>query len=99
VTLEIGGVPITVLDPGELYTFGPGVTSFSLTEISPLLDTADPGFATAFPTFLNFSGSATQLTMRGTTLAGAGVPAPATLSLLGAGLLLVSVFRFIRRGR
>jgi hypothetical protein len=79
VELVVGGSIIDILDPGEEFFFGPGVTTFSLIGISPLVDI---GHFPAFPTFLNFTGSATALTM--TALF---VPEPSTLLLLSVGLL------------
>lgn len=79
VELEVGGSIIAELLPGEDFFFGPGVTTFSLLGISPLADAGSPG---VFPTFLDFAGTATDLTMTS-----ALVPEPSTIVLLGAGLI------------
>jgi REJ domain. len=60
VDVVVGGAILATLNPGEHFLFAPGVTTFSLQGISPLVDTADP---TAFPTFLDFTGTPTSLTM------------------------------------
>jgi hypothetical protein len=51
---------------------------FSLLGIDPPVDIADP---TAFPTFLDWTGTATKLTM--TAILVRGVPEPSTLALFG----------------
>lgn len=81
VRLVIGGSIVDTLDPGEDFFFGPGVTSFSLQGISPFVDAANP---TVFPTFLDFTGTATSLTM---SASAAAVPEPGTLVLLSTGFV------------
>jgi len=64
-----------------------GITEFTIADISPLVDAADP---TAFPTFLDFTPGATSLTMKAGGGGGGGgtssVPAPLPL-LSGAAFL------------
>ena len=65
-----------------------GVTAFSLRDILPLVDAADP---TAFPTFLDFTSGAMGLTMKAREGAPASVPGP--LPALG----LSAAFAFSRK--
>jgi len=67
-----------------------GVKAFSLRDILPLVDAADP---TAFPTFLDFTSGAMGLTMRAREGAPASVPGP--LPALG----LSAAFAFSRKLR
>jgi len=74
-------------DGGESFLFAPGVTGFKITGISPLLDPESPGFATAFPLFLDFTNpDGTVMTW---TALSAPVPEPGewALMLLAAPLL------------
>ena len=64
------------------------VTDFSLRDISPLVDSADP---TAFPTFLDFTAGSTNLTMK----APISTSVPGPLPALG----LSAAFAFSRRLR
>jgi hypothetical protein len=82
VKVVVGGVVVDLLNPGEDFFFGPGVTSFSLEGISPFVDATDPQ---AFPTFLDFTGQAADLTM--TAIEIEAVPEPSTWLLLSTGLL------------
>lgn len=89
--IVVNGIEVECdFDGGEFYTFAPGVTTFSITGISPL-DAADPGFSTAFPTFLDWTGTPTTLLMTSievtsTPPTGGSVPLPGTLWLLSLGL-------------
>ena len=67
-----------------------GVKAFSLRDISPLVDAADP---TAFPTFLDFTPGSMDLRMRARDGAPASVPGP--LPALG----LSAAFAFSRKLR
>lgn len=60
-----------------------GITEFSITDISPLLDAADPK---AFPTFLDFTPGATSLTMK--AVAAPMYIAPGPLPMLGCAAAL-----------
>ncbi|MDO9167071.1 MAG: PEP-CTERM sorting domain-containing protein [Rhodoferax sp.] len=93
--IVIDGVVVASIAPGGSYFFDPldDVTTFDLVGILPLLDIAGPGFATAFPTFLDFTGGALSLTMTAILADGAPVPEPGTLLLFGAGLTFVMRLR------
>lgn len=104
----VDGIVVASILPGESYFFDPldDVTTFDLVGILPLLDIADAGFATAFPTFLDFTGGALSLTMTAIlhVPGGASVPEPGTLFLMGAGLagilrLRSGQWRLVRAGR
>jgi hypothetical protein len=92
VDVVVGGVVLDTLDPDEHFVFGPGVTTFSLQGISPLVDAADPR---AFPTFLDFTGTATTLTMA--ALTPTAIPEPSTWLLLATGC--VGFLVYYRRQR
>jgi hypothetical protein len=74
---------LDTLDPGEHFFFIPGVSTFSLQSISPLVDAANP---LAFPTFLNYVGAPTTLTMEAIT-APAAIPEPNTWLLFATGIV------------
>lgn len=96
IDVVVGGVVVDSLSTGETYLFGAGVSTFSLTGIDPLLDMADPGFATAFATFLDFTGSTTDVTMTAIPLAAVAVPEPAGWSIFlitGLGIMLLRIRR------
>ncbi len=92
IDLVIGGVVVaTLIGDGGGFDFlangFSGVQTFSLVGIDPLLDSAGPGFSTAFPTFLDFTGSPTALTMSGIEVA--TVPEPSALLILAVGLIVL----------
>ena len=72
------------LDAEEIFEFGPGIKAFSIIGITPPVDAEDPS---AFPTYLDFSGTPERLRMT------ALVPEPDVrlLSFLGASCLWVFV--------
>lgn len=79
--IVVDGVVVEAdLDAGESYFFASGVKAFAIVGILPPLDGSDPS---AFPTFLDFSGSPTRLTM--TALP--AVPEPVSAALFAVGLL------------
>lgn len=91
--LEVGGFS-AILAPLVEFRFADAglddVGSFRIRGLSPLLDLADPGIFTAFPTFLDFEGDG-PLTM--TAIEVAPVPVPAALPLLVSGIALVGLRR------
>lgn len=97
--IVIDGIVVASILPGESYFFDPlddplvHVTRFDLVGIFPFLDIAGPGFATAFPTFLDFTGDALSLTMTAILADSTSVPEPGTLLLFGAGLTFVMRLR------
>jgi hypothetical protein len=60
VQVVINNTTVATLNPGQPFFFPPGVTTFDLRGFTPQVDAANP---TAFPTFLNFIGPVTDLTM------------------------------------
>ena len=93
IVLDDMGNEIGSLTEGSMFDLtGFNLSQFSLVGIDPLLDKEDPGYSTAFPTFLDWSGVATSLTMVGIETS-ASVPAPNVLALVGIGLLGLVVRR------
>lgn len=97
-TISAGGSILGSIGPGGTFLFGPGVTTFTLSGISELLDTAAPGFATAFPAFLDWTGSASLLTIT-PTLVSDVVPEPSSWAMLIAGFGLTGAALRRRRLR
>ena len=97
-TISAGGSTLGVIGPGGTFMFGAGVTSFTLSGISELLDTAAPGFASAFPVFLDWTGSASLLTIT-PTLVPDVVPEPSSWAMLIAGFGLTGAVLRRRRLR
>lgn len=84
--------------PGEAFDLTPFSTSiFSLEGVGPpFIDLADP---TAFPTFLDWTGTATLLTITAIPVRAEAVPEPGTLSLLALGAAAAAVRRRTRQRR
>ncbi|MFQ5589007.1 MAG: PEP-CTERM sorting domain-containing protein [Nitrospiria bacterium] len=99
--LDDTGATIGTLAPGATFDLSSyGLTTFSLVGIDPLLDEADPGFSTAFPTFLDWTGTATTLHMDSIIAAAPvsdPVPEPGTIILLGTGLAGIAFYSRKRR--
>ena len=83
------------LDGGESYVFALGVQAFKIVGIDPDLDSADPGFGSAFPLLLNFNNEA-GATMTWTAIE-APIPEPSTYAMLLGGLGLIGVVARRRR--
>jgi len=92
--IYVADLLVGTIDPGESYFFGPGVSKFRLMFVNDdPLDTADPDFATMFPTFLDFTGSPDSLLMTSVLVASSDVPEPAAALLLAGGLLALGIVR------
>lgn len=77
----------------DTFSFDSGVTTFSLIGLDMLLDTQDPGFVTAFPVFIDFSGTATRLLQTAILVdlndpSAVSEPGTVAILLLGSMLLL-----------
>jgi hypothetical protein len=80
-----GSTLFTMLAPGGTYDFAGhlGLSSFSIRGIGPALDIAAPGFSSAFPAFLDWTGTATSLHMSAIlTTTPPEIPEPGTFGLL-----------------
>ncbi|MCU4674849.1 hypothetical protein N7931_04290 [Catenovulum sp. 2E275] len=96
VDVVVDGVVVATLNPGDTFDFSTlatAVSSFKLVGLDMLLDIADPDFATAFPVFLDWTGSASTLLMSA-IIASVGpvdVPEPQVLFLLAfAAFILIN---------
>ena len=92
----VDGISVGSILPGGLFTFGTGVSRFDLRGIAPYLDTASPGFSTAFPVLLDWTGTADLLTLT-PILISAAVPEPAAWAMMITGFGLVGAA--VRRRR
>lgn len=91
---------VATLDPGEFFDLSSfGISLFRLTGIDPLLDIEDPGLATAFPTFLDWDGDATTLSMTAITVPEPpdGIAGPPTALMVLTGLTVILARRRLRR--
>lgn len=104
VDVVVGGVVVGTLAPDGLFDLTPYSTSkFSLVGLDDpagVLDIASPGISTAFPVFLDFTGStaATTLSMIALEASVTGpinVPEPAPLVVMLSGLVLL----FLRKNK
>ncbi|MFT6992120.1 MAG: hypothetical protein ACJASL_004118 [Paraglaciecola sp.] len=95
VDVVVDGVVVGTLAPGGTFDLSPFATSaFSLVGLDMLLDIADPDLATAFPVFLDFTGSPTELFMAALEVATTvpeSVPEPAPLLLLFGAIAFLSL--------
>jgi hypothetical protein len=92
-TVSVGSTVLGQYSPGETLTFpGGGVSSFSLTGISPLVDAEDP---LAFPLGLAFVRSIVSFDM--IPLSQSSVPEPSSLALFTLGGIGLHVFGSNRR--
>lgn len=90
----VGGVEVdSDFDEGETFTFASGVGEFVITGF-PWLDQADPGYATAFPLFMNFESTVTGMTWTPTT----AVPEPQAYAMMVLGLAVTGWIARRRRG-
>lgn len=96
IDVMVDGVVVATLAPGGMFDFstlGMDISSFMLVGLDRLLDIEATDFAAAFPTFLDWTGTAERLLMNALTLddTGVAVPEPAVglLVLLGLGCTLV----------
>jgi hypothetical protein len=88
------GVIATLL-PGETFLFAPVMTPiFSLIGIDSLVDANDP---TSFPTFLDWTGAATALTM--TPIPRDAVPEPGVAAMIGVAITMALRRRATRARR
>ncbi|MCC6588382.1 MAG: hypothetical protein IT168_16940 [Bryobacterales bacterium] len=92
VDIEVDGSVIATLAPGSFFSFPTPVAKFRISGISPKADAGDP---TAFPTFLDWTGTATELRMTGDVGIDATIPEPSTF-VLTAGASLILAIRFRR---
>ena len=61
--LRVNGVVVDEsFNVGETFAFAPSVRVFDVFGITPALDPDAPGFASAFPLFLDFTGAPTTMT-------------------------------------
>lgn len=90
---DMGNV-IGTVDGGDFFDLsGLGLSEFSLVGIDPLLDADDPGFSSAFPTFLDWTGTATTMTMIAIETTASAVSEPGILALFGFGVLALAFRR------
>lgn len=82
-SLQAGGIDYGPFAYPEALTFpGPGVTSFTVTGINPLLDPIDPNFVNDFPIQLDFSQEGVSFDMTPLT----ATPEPSTFVITWSGM-------------
>lgn len=86
VSIVVGGVTLATLPMGSPFTFAIPTSSFSIVGLTPGLDLASPGLATAFPLFLDFTGTATSMTWTFGVDEFGEIPEPQTVALMAIGL-------------
>lgn len=105
-TLSSGGTALGTISAGGEFLFGSGISSFTLSGIAPGIDFESPGFSTAFPAYLEWTGTASALTVTptfpaGSVFPGGGgsgtVPEPDTWALFIIGFGVVGVTARRRR--
>jgi len=80
----VGGLTVNPdLDANQSFLFGPNVSSFDIVGITPLLDPDAPGFNTAFPLWLDFSGSPTTMQWEALAIPEASTTAMMLLGIAG----------------
>jgi len=80
----VGGVTVNAdLDANQSYSFGSNVSSFDIVNIAPLLDPDLPGFNTAFPLWLAFSGSPNTMQWEALAIPEASTTAMMLLGIAG----------------
>jgi len=80
----VGGLTVNPdLDANQSFFFGSNVSSFDIVGIAPLLDPTVPGFNTAFPLWLDFSGSPTTMQWEALAIPEASTTAMMLLGIAG----------------
>lgn len=98
VDIVVGGVVVGTVDSGGTFDLTPWSTSiFSLVGLDMTLDTDAADFATAFPLFIDWTGTASTLLQTALLVddptGPVGVSEPATLAFLPLGVLAFIFFR------
>lgn len=88
-TISSGGAILGTVSPGADFLFGSGIHAFTLSGITPGIDSAVPGFSTAFPVYLSWTGTSSSLTITPVFQQGGGgggaIPEPEIWAMLIAG--------------
>jgi hypothetical protein len=89
--LYIDDMFVATIAPGGVFDFTSlpsAVSSFRLVGLDRLLDVEDPGFSRAFPLFLDWTGTASTLTMDAIIASAEPVSSPATFLFIVGGFAL-----------